>query len=215
MSELRPSLILFLLLTLLTGVVYPAVVTLIAQGFFPWQANGSVMIDGGRVMGSEHIGQVYADDGHFWGRPSATTPPYNASASSGSNLAPGNPALLDAMRQRIGALQAADPGNRTPVPVDLVTASGSGLDPDISPAAAFYQVARVARARHVDARALREWVTQQVQCPQWGVLGQARIHVVALNRALDAWDGHEPSAAKPLPACLRHPDIAQESWPAR
>ena len=184
---LRPALVLFVLLTLLTGVAYPLVVTGAAQALFPAQAAGSLIVRDGKPVGSELIGQNFADPGHFWGRPSATGPmPYNAAASSGANQGPLNPALLDAVKGRIAALRAADPGNTSPVPVDLVTASSSGLDPHISPAAARYQVARVASARGLALASVQSLVDQQTEKPLMGFLGEPRVHVLRLNLALDA-----------------------------
>ena len=184
---LRPALVLFVLLTLLTGVAYPLVVTGAAQALFPAQAAGSLIVRDGKPVGSELIGQNFADPGHFWGRPSATGPmPYNAAASSGANQGPLNPALLDAVKGRIAALRAADPGNTSPVPVDLVTASSSGLDPHISPAAARYQVARVASARGLTLASVQALVDQQTEKPLMGFLGEPRVHVLRLNLALEA-----------------------------
>ena len=184
---LRPALVLFALLTLLTGVAYPLVVTGAAQALFPAQAAGSLIVRDGKPVGSELIGQNFADPGHFWGRPSATGPmPYNAAASSGTNQGPLNPALLDAVKGRIAALRAADPGNTSPVPVDLVTASSSGLDPHISPAAARYQVARVASARGLTLASVQSLVDQQTEKPLMGFLGEPRVHVLRLNLALEA-----------------------------
>lgn len=185
-SLLRPSLTLLLLLTLLTGVAYPALVTGLAQALFPRAANGSLVTANGRVVGSALIGQPFADPGRFWGRPSALSPrPYDAQTSGGSNLGPTNPALAQAVAERVAALKAADPGNRAPVPVDLVTASGSGLDPHISPAAALWQVARVARARGMPEAAVRALVEERVEGPVLGVLGAPRVNVLLLNLALD------------------------------
>lgn len=186
-SLIRPTVVMLLLLTALTGLAYPLAVTGLAQLLFPHQANGSLISVGGRPVGSELIGQPFSDPRYFWGRPSATAPmPYNGSASSGSNLGPTNPALAEAVAARITALQAADPGNTTPVPVDLVTASASGLDPHISPAAAAYQVARVARARGLSATAVGELVAKATEGRQFGVLGEPRVNVLRLNLALDA-----------------------------
>jgi K+-transporting ATPase ATPase C chain len=186
MSALRPPLVLLLLFTVLTGAVYPAVVTAAAQLLFPSEANGSLIAEHGRVLGSRLIGQPFSDAKYFWSRPSATAPvPYNAAASSGSNLGPLNPALRAAISQRVAALRAADPGNHAQVPVDLVTASASGLDPHISPASAFYQAERVAKARGVPADSLRALVTQHSEGPTLGLLGEPRVNVLALNLALD------------------------------
>ena len=184
---LRPALVLFLVLTLLTGVAYPLAVTGAAQLLFPAQAAGSLILRDGKPVGSSLIGQNFADPGHFWGRPSATGPmPYNAAASGGSNLGPLNPALLDAVKGRIDALRAADPGNADPMPVDLVTASASGLDPHISSAAARYQAARVARVRHLSLEKVQQLVAQETEMPWLGLLGEVRVHVLRLNLALDA-----------------------------
>ena len=184
---LRPTLVLFAALTLATGVIYPMVVTGIAQAAFPHQANGSLVVKNGAAVGSELIGQNFTAPGHFWGRPSATAPmPYNASASGGSNQGPLNPALKDAVSARIAALREADPGNTAPVPVDLVTASASGLDPHIRPAAARSQVARVAKAKGVSADTVAAHVESQVELPWLGFVGEPRINVLQLNLALDA-----------------------------
>ena len=187
-KHFKPALILFVLLSVLTGVIYPAVVTGLAQLLFPSQANGSLLKDnGGKPTGSSLIGQSFSSPGHFWGRPSATGPfPYNAGASSGSNLGPTNPALLDAVQARILALQAADPDNKAPIPVDLITASASGLDPHVSPAAAEYQINRVAKARHINPENLRALVDANTEWRQWGFLGEPRVNVLTLNLALDA-----------------------------
>ncbi|QGW84540.1 potassium-transporting ATPase subunit KdpC [Variovorax paradoxus] len=183
----RPALVLFTLLSALTGLVYPLAVTGAAKALFPSQAAGSLVVQGGTVVGSSLIGQNFSDPKHFWGRPSATAPrPYNASASGGSNLGPLNPALADAVKARVEALHAADPGNTAPVPVDLVTASSSGLDPDISPAAAQYQAARVARVRGVPVEQINALIEKNTQGALWGVLGESRVNVLALNLALDA-----------------------------
>ena len=187
-KHLKPAIILFVLLSVLTGVIYPAVVTGLAQLLLPSQANGSLMTDnGGKPTGSRLIGQPFSSPGHFWGRPSTTGPfPYNAGASSGSNLGPTNPALVDAVKARIQALKAADPDNKTPIPVDLITASGSGLDPHISPAAADYQINRVAKARHMKPEKLRALVDANTESRQWGFLGEPRVNVLTLNLALGA-----------------------------
>jgi K+-transporting ATPase ATPase C chain len=188
MSELKPALIIFLALTLLTGVVYPLVVTGLGKGLFRDQANGSlVKAQDGAAVGSELIGQPFSEPKYFWSRPSATVPhAYNGAASGGSNQGPLNPALESAVRDRIAALRAADPDNAAPVPVDLVTASGSGLDPHISPAAAEYQVARVARAREMDAADIRGLVQRATDGRTFGLLGEPRVNVLELNLLLDA-----------------------------
>ncbi|MGZ8382977.1 MAG: potassium-transporting ATPase subunit KdpC [Nitrospira sp.] len=186
-AQLRSALMVFFILTILTGVAYPLAVTGLAQLLFPHQANGSLLYKEGKPIGSTLIGQPFDDPKYFWGRPSATAPfPYNAAASSGSNLGPTNPALTEAVKTRVAALRAADPGNDTPVPVDLVTASGSGLDPHISPAAAEYQVRRVARARGREEAFVRAVVSPHTEGRQLGMLGERRVNVLALNLALDA-----------------------------
>ncbi len=183
---IRPAVVLLALFTLLTGAVYPLAVTGLAQAMFPAQANGSLIRQDGRIVGSALIGQPFADPRYFWGRPSATAPfPYNAAASSGSNLGPINPALFEAVHARITALRAADPGNTQAVPGDLVTASASGLDPHISVAAALYQAPRVARARGLDAEAVRQLVAQHTEGRQFWFLGEPRVNVLKLNLALD------------------------------
>lgn len=184
---LRPALVLFFLLTLLTGIAYPLLVTGVAQSLFPAQAGGSLILRDGKPVGSTLIGQNFSESQHFWGRPSATGPmPYNASASSGSNQGPLNPALTDAVKSRIEALRSVDPGNTAAVPVDLVTASASGLDPHISPAAARFQVARVARARDLPVEKVQRLVEQQTEKPLLGFLGESQINVLKLNLALEA-----------------------------
>ena len=192
-SQLRPALTVFVLLTILTGVVYPAVVTGIAQLVFPHKANGSIVERDGNAIGSELIGQSFDDRRYFWGRPSATTKddkdlPYNAESSAGSNLGPTNPALFDAVRDRVKAMREAHPDQTGPVPVDLITTSASGLDPHISPAAAEYQVARVAEARKrsMSADDVRRLVSAHTEGRTFGVLGEPRVNVLMLNRALDA-----------------------------
>jgi K+-transporting ATPase ATPase C chain len=186
-ASFRPALTMLLLLTLLTGIVYPLIVTGVAQLLFPAAANGSLIESGGKLSGSALIGQTFADARHFWGRPSATAPyTYNASASGGSNQGPLNPALIEAVTVRVKALRDADPGNTAPVPVDLVTASASGLDPHISPAAAAYQAGRVARANGVDAATVRALIAAATEDRQLGLLGEPRVNVLKLNLALDA-----------------------------
>lgn len=178
---------LFLMLSIITGLVYPVLVTVIAQAVFPAQANGSLIERGGRPVGSALIGQAFTDPRLFWGRPSATAPgPYNAAASGGSNLGTLNPALRAAVAERIRVLHAADPGHTAAVPVDLVTASASGLDPHLSPAAAEYQVSRVARVRGLDPERVRALVAAHTEPRQFGLLGEPRVPVLELNRALDA-----------------------------
>jgi K+-transporting ATPase ATPase C chain len=185
-SIFRPLLAVFGVLTLLCGVLYPAAVTAIGRVAFARQADGSLVEAGGTIVGSSLIGQPFSAPGHFWGRPSATAPmPYNAAGSGGSNLGPTNPALLDAVKARVAALQAADPANRAPIPVDLVTASASGLDPEISVAAAEYQAARVAAARKLPVEQVRALIERYRQDPVLGFLGEARVNVLALNLALD------------------------------
>jgi potassium-transporting ATPase KdpC subunit len=186
LSMIRPLLVTFVLLTVITGVAYPLGVTVIGKWLFASQASGSLLRRNGEVVGSELLSQSFQDPKYFWGRISATTPmPNNAASSGGSNLGPTNPALLDAVKTRIAQLKAADPQNLLPIPVDLVTASGSGLDPDISPAAAYYQVSRVARARGLDPAKLRALVQQQIRGPQWGIFGESRVNVLMLNLDLD------------------------------
>ena len=185
-TQLRPALVLFVALSVVTGLVYPLAVTGIAQVAFPGKANGSLVTQDDKVVGSSLIGQSFSDPKHFWSRPSATSPmPYNAANSAGSNQGPLNPALADAVKSRVAALRAADPGNDKPVPVDLVTASASGLDPHISRAAADYQLARVARARGAAEADVLRLVDANTEWPWLGFLGEARVNVLALNLALD------------------------------
>src|SRR5262245_54002982 len=173
-------------LTLVTGVLYPLVVTGVGRIAFPYQAGGSLIVRNGRVVGSALIGQPFASPGYFWSRPSATSPPYNAASSTGSNLGPTNVALEDSVRARIARLHAADPTGTQRVPIDLVTASGSGLDPDISIAAALVQVPRVAHARGLSEEALRRMVARHASGRTFGVLGEPVVHVLELNLALDS-----------------------------
>jgi K+-transporting ATPase ATPase C chain len=184
---LRNAIVLLLLMTAVTGVAYPAVVGGLSALLFPHQAAGSLVERDGKPIGSALIGQSFTAPGYFWGRPSATTPgPNNAAASTGSNLGPTNPALTKAATDRIAALREADPLNKAAVPVDLVTASGSGLDPEISPAAAAYQLPRVARARHLTPAKLRELIAANTDGRQLGLLGEPRVNVLKLNLAVDA-----------------------------
>lgn len=187
LNYFKPAVLLLLLLTLLTGVIYPLVVTAFAQLFYADKANGSLLYDAkGQAVGSALIGQSFTLPKYFWGRASATSPyPYNAGASSGSNLGATNPVLIDAVNARVKTLRAADPSNKTPVPVDLVTASGSGLDPHISLAAVEYQIKRVAKARNMDENKLRELVNAHTESRQWLVFGEPRVNVLQLNLALD------------------------------
>jgi len=186
LAHVRPAIVSLIVLSVVTGLAYPAIVTVVAQVAFPYQANGSMIVKDGKAVGSALIGQPFDDPKYFWGRPSATSPfAYNAGSSSGSNLGPTNPALLDAVKGRVEALRTADQGNTALVPVDLVTASGSGLDPHISPAAALYQVGRVARARKLDETAVRQLVQRNTEGRQLGFLGEPRVNVLALNLALD------------------------------
>ena len=184
--QFRAAIVSLIVLTVVTGVLYPLIVTGIAQVVFPFQSNGSLIVKDGKVVGSALIGQPFDDPKYFWSRPSATSPfGDNAAASSGSNLSPTNPDLIKAVQGRVDALRAADPGNTAPVPVDLVTASGSGLDPHISPAAALYQVPRVARERKLDPQTVRQMVERSTEGRSLGVLGEPRVNVLALNLALD------------------------------
>lgn len=185
-SLVRPALMLLAVFSVLTGLLYPLVVTGLAQVLFPKQANGSLIRDGQTVAGSELIGQAFGSPKYFWSRPSGTAPyAYNGGASTGTNQGPLNPALEDAVVARVAALKAADPGNSAPIPVDLVTASGSGLDPHITPAAALYQVPRVARERGVDAARVQKLVDDHIEGRTFGLLGEPRVNVLLLNRALD------------------------------
>ena len=186
-ATLRPLFVLFVVLSLVTGIAYPFLVAGIAKVTFPQQAAGSLVERGGKVVGSTLIGQSFSDPKNFWSRPSATSPgPNNATSSGGSNLGPSNPALVDAVKGRVAALRAADPGNDAPVPVDLVTASASGLDPEISVAAAQYQAARVARARGVSVEGVRALIGEHARGQLFGFLGEPRVNVLELNLALDA-----------------------------
>jgi K+-transporting ATPase ATPase C chain len=192
LSQIRAALVSLFALTIVTGIAYPLLVTGIAQAAFPHEANGSLLMRDGNAVGSELVGQAFDDPKYFWGRLSATADAngkplaYNAASSVGSNLGPTNPALVDEVKGRVEALKAADPSNSSPIPVDLVTSSGSGLDPDISPAAAEYQVRRVARARAIDEGRVRALVQAFTTGRQLGILGEPRVNVLRLNLALDA-----------------------------
>lgn len=186
MSQIRTATVLLILFTLLTGLIYPTILTVIAQLLFPKQANGSLIEQNGKMIGSELIGQSFTDPKYFWGRPSATTPfPYNGESSSASNLGPSNPNLLMIVKERVSYLHQAAQQNNTLVPVDLVTSSGSGLDPEISPLAAFYQVSRVAKARNVSEEELQKLIRNQIKNRTLLILGEPRVNVLELNMALD------------------------------
>lgn len=183
---LRPSIVMLAVLTLLTGAIYPLVVTAVAQIAFPHAANGSLIEQDGKVLGSELIGQPFSDPRHFWSRPSATVPfAYNSASSAGSNLGPTHRVLIDAVKQRVAALHASDPGNTSPIPVDLVTASASGLDPHISAAAAEWQAGRVARVRGLSRAQVDALVASATEGRLFGLLGEPRVNVLKLNLALD------------------------------
>jgi K+-transporting ATPase ATPase C chain len=186
-NHLKSGFAMLVYMTVITGLIYPVVVTAVAQVFLSKPANGSLIVKDDKPVGSELIGQPFSSPKYFWSRPSATGPyPYNAGSSSGSNQGPTNSALTDAVAARIKALRDADPGNTEPVPADLVTASASGLDPDISPAAAYYQVGRIARARGLDPKRVRTLVAENTVGRQFGILGEPRVNVLKLNLVLDA-----------------------------
>ncbi len=192
-KQLKPAVYVFVILTIITGVIYPLFVTGIAQVFFPEKANGSLIYTNGRPVGSSLIGQNFDDPAYFWGRVSATSPfPGNAAASSGSNLGPSNPALLEIVKARIKALKTADPGNASPIPVDLVTSSASGLDPHITLAAAYYQIPRVARLRRLPVVALKTVVEEHASGRFLGLLGEPVVNVLELNLALDGYGKSRP-----------------------
>lgn len=185
-KQMKTALMLFFILTIITGIIYPLIVTGIAQLFFPKKANGSLIIKNKKVIGSKLIGQSFTDSGYFWGRPSETSPfPYNPKSSSGSNLAPFNPEYLKTIQARIDTIQKANPDMQTRIPADLVTASGSGLDPHISPEAALYQVSRIAKARNLSPQSIRDLINLHVKPRSWYILGEATINVLELNLALD------------------------------
>jgi K+-transporting ATPase ATPase C chain len=186
-KQLKIAVLLLLMLIIITGVIYPLIITGLAQICFPWKANGSLLEHDGKQIGSVLIGQAFSNSGYFWSRPSATTPfAYNAALSAGSNLGPTNPGFLETVKNRIKVLQQADENNYEKIPVDLVTTSGSGLDPDISPQAAFYQIPRIAKARGLSVTQLTQVVQQRIEDRQWGILGEPRVNVLELNLALDA-----------------------------
>jgi potassium-transporting ATPase KdpC subunit len=196
-SLIRPALVLFLVMTVITGIVYPLVVTGVGQALFPAQAGGSLVMRDGKAVGSSLIGQPFSDPKYFWSRPSATSPqPYNGTGSTGSNLGPLNPALTDGIKARIDALHAADPGNKAPIPVDLVTASGSGLDPDISLAAAYYQAPRIARVRGLSVDGVRNLIAAHAKGRVLGLFGDPRVNVLELNIALDRSQASNSATSK-------------------
>lgn len=182
---IRPALVLFFILSIITGFIYPLTVLGLGQLLFPVQTMGSLIRQGDKTLGSTLIGQAFTQPQYFWSRPSATASPYDAAASGGSNLAPSNPALLQAVQQRIATLQALDPSNRAPIPIDLVTTSASGLDPHISVAAAHYQIDRVARLRQLNPAQVLKLVNKHTELPIWALLGEARVNVLQLNLDLD------------------------------
>ncbi|MBF0192044.1 MAG: potassium-transporting ATPase subunit KdpC [Magnetococcales bacterium] len=185
-KELKPALSMLILMTILTGILYPALVTGLAHLLFPEESAGSLLRVNGQVVGSTLIGQPFSDPRYFWGRPSATAPmPYNAAASGGSNLGPMNPALKEAVEARISTLKASDPAQKQPIPVELVTASGSGLDPHLSPAAVLWQAPRVARVRGLSEQAVRELIERHTSGRTFGLLGEPRVNILTLNLALD------------------------------
>ncbi len=184
-KEIKRSLMVLLVLTILTGILYPLGITVIAKIFFPKQAEGSLIVRDGKIVGSELIGQSFDNPKYLWGRLSATTPAYHASASSGSNLGPSNPALIDNAKARINSLKAGDSNNNNPIPVDLVTASGSGLDPHISPAAADYQVSRISKASNLQEGQIRQLIQENTEERTWSILGEPRVNVLKVNLSLN------------------------------
>lgn len=185
-KQLKIAIILFVIFTIMTGVLYPLLITGFAQLVFPWQANGSLIQENGTAVGSQLIGQSFTSPNYFWGRPSATIPfPYNAASSAGSNMGPSNPDFLATIKQRVMNLTQWDPNNKQAVPVDLVTASGSGLDPDISPAAAYFQVQRIAQARGISAASIQALIQRLTVYRTFGILGEPRVNVLQLNLGLD------------------------------
>lgn len=185
-KQIKTAISLLVLLTILTGLLYPVIITAIGQLLFPWKANGSMLQQNGRTIGSELIGQSFTAMNYFWGRPSATPSfPYNATSSTGSNLGPSNPAFFTIVKKRIEIYKQVDLQNTVPIPIDLVTASGSGLDPEISPAAAFYQIPRIAKARGLSAESIRHLIKSLLQRRTFGFLGEPRVNVLELNMALD------------------------------
>jgi len=186
LKQIKIGLILLVLFTVFTGLIYPIVVTGIAQLFFPWKANGSLVEQNGKIIGSSLIGQSFNSPNYFWGRPSATSPyPYNAASSSGSNMGPSNPTFLETIKDRVNHLKQSNPKNNNLIPVDLVTASGSGLDPEISPLAAFYQVPRIAQESHISENEIETLINGLIKNRTLGILGEPRINVLELNIALD------------------------------
>lgn len=186
LKPLKTAFLLLIFFTLLTGLLYPLIITGIAQVFFPWQANGSIIRKQNQIVGSLLIGQSFTDPKYFWGRPSATTPfPYNGTSSSGSNFGPSNPKFLKTIKHRLKVLKEHNPSASLPIPIDLITASGSGLDPEISPAAALYQVPRIAKARRISEKKLYQTITKFIEKPSFGMLGEPRVNVLKLNLELD------------------------------
>jgi len=186
MREIKPALITVILFTILTGLIYPGLVTVVVQLIFPWKANGSILKKNGTPIGSLLIGQSFTEDNYFYSRPSATSPfPYNGESSGGSNMGPSNPEFLKTIQNRVNQLQKKSLTNNNSVPVDLVTASGSGLDPDISPFAAYYQIPRIAKLRHLSEKEIKNLIDKLIQVRQFGFLGEPRVNVLKLNLALD------------------------------